>query len=324
VSPTDRLPRRSATAAAARGAAVLLAASLLLAACGGGEDEAGWAEPDVAVRSMPAPMPMAPDAGYDAGVERAPAMGGGTGGAVADVTGRAVVRNAFLDLVVDDGAVAVDAAIAIAEAAGGYVAGTYLSRGEDGTVSGTLTLRVPADRLDEVVEQLDDLARAVPTRSVDEYDVSDQLRDLDAQLENLRAYETELRALLTEVRQRSGSAEDLLAVSDRLRQVRTEIDMFEGMRRQLTQQVALSTVTVSITPARAATPVAGAWDLPGVVRDALAALVTTGRWLVEAGIWVVVVGLPALLGLWVLRRVWRGARSRRRAGTGTGTGTPTS
>jgi hypothetical protein len=315
VSPTTRPPR---AASATRGAAILLAGTLLLAACGGGDDAAGWAEPDVAVQTMPAPLPMVPEA--RSGAAGAPATGGGlvgggvTGDAVADPTGRAVVRNAFLDLVVDDGAAAIDAAIGIAAAAGGYVAGTYLSRGEDGTVSGTLTLRVPADRLDEVVEQLDDLARAVPTRSVDEYDVSDQLRDLDAQLENLRAYETELRALLTEVRQRSGSAEDLLAVSDRLRQVRTEIDMYEGLRRQLTQQVALSTVTVSITPARAATPVAGAWDLPGVVRDALAALVTVGRWLVEAGIWVVVVGLPALVGLWVVRRAWRGWRSRRRAG----------
>lgn len=299
-------------------AALVLATALILTACSrGGGDEASWAEPDVAVRAMPAPMPMAPEAGYGPGMASAPG-GGGPGGAgtVADVSGRAVVRNAYLELVVDDGATAVAAATAIAMSAGGYVAGTSLARAEDGTVSGSLTLRVPADRLDEVVEALDDLARAVPTRSVDEYDITDQLRDLDAQLTNLRAFETELRALLTEVRERSGSAEDLLAVSDRLRQVRTEIDLYDGMRRQLTQQVDLSTVTVSITPARAATPVAGVWDLPGVVRDALAALVAAGRWLVEAGIWVVVVGLPAIAGLLVVRTSWRAWRSRRRARAG--------
>ena len=303
-------PRPPARRHRARAAAALLAVGLLLGACGGDDtaEEADWAT----VESMPAPG-MAGEMAGDMAVERADAVG--SAGAPVDpgvaVDGRAVVRTAYLDLVVDDGAVAVEAAIAIAESAGGYVAGTYLSRGEDGTISGSLTLRVPADRLDAVVDDLDALARSVPTRSVDEYDVTDQLTDLDARLTNLRAYETELRALLTEVRERGGSVEELVAVTDRLNQVRIEIDATEGWRRQLTDQVALSTITVNITPARAATPVGGGWDLPGVLRDALAALVTLGRWLVIAAVWTVVVVLPVALVLWAVRRAWRARRERR-------------
>lgn len=292
-----------------RTVAAALVAALLLAACGG--DDAAEADRAL-IESMPAPMVS------EAGPELAGDMATGradTGGA-ADagpplVDGRAVVRSAYLELVVDDGAAAVAEATTIAEAAGGYVAGTFLSRAEDGTVSGTVTLRVPQDRLDGVVDELDALARAVPTRSVDEYDVTDQLTDLDARLENLRAFETELRQLLTEVRERGGSAEDLVAVADRLNQVRIDIDMTEGWRRQLTDQVALSTVTVTFTPARSATPVAGGWDLPGVLRDAVAALVTFGRWLVIAVVWAVVVVLPIAVAAWLVRRLWRARRTRR-------------
>ena len=305
LTSTTVRPARAGRPRRGRSVAAALAATLVLAACGGDDlaEESG-----VEIGAMPAPAGPAivEDMAVERGMVDAP-----TGDAAVPIDGRAVVRSAYLDLVVDDGAAAVAAAAGIAEAAGGYVAGTYLSRAEDGTVSGSLTLRVPADRLDAVVDELDALARSVPTRSVDEYDVTDQLTDLDARLENLRAYEVELRALLTEVRERAGAVEDLVAVSDRLNQVRTEIDATEAWRRQLSEQVALSTVTVNVTPARAATPVAGGWDLAGVFRDALAALVAVGRWLVVAAVWTVVVVLPVVIVVAVVRGVWRARRRRR-------------
>jgi hypothetical protein len=196
---------------------------------------------------------------------------------------------------------------------GGHVAATMLSRAEDGTISGSLTLRVPADRLDEVVARLDALARAVPVRNVDEIDVTMQLSDIDALLLNLRAYESELRALLSEVRERGGGAEDLLAVSDRLRQVRVEIDAVTARRTGITDAVALSTVNVWITQARSATPVVGTWDLPGVVRDALAATVRLGQLVVEGAVWFVLTVLPGLVVLALALLVVRRARRRRAA-----------
>lgn len=316
-TPTAPRPR-PARATVRRGAAVAVALALGLAACGGGDDAVEESS-GMAVESMPAPAAPFVE---DMAVER-DAVGGDAGlPPEAMVDGRAVVRNAYLDLVVDDGAAAVEAVADVAVRAGGYVAGTYLSRADDGTVSGSLTLRVPSDGLDAVVDELDALARSVPTRSVDEVDVTAQLTDLDARLENLRAFEAELRALLTEVRERGGSAEDLVVVADRLNGVRTEIDATEGWRRQLADQVALSTVTVNVVQAGATTPVAGGWDLPGVLRDAVAALVTVGRWLVVAAVWTVVVVLPVGLVLWLLRRAWRARRerrARRRAAATTGT-----
>jgi len=305
-TPPRTLRRRSPVAPA-----VALTLALLAAACGGGEDASF---DDVSSMPMPAPAQGMPDIAFDdkSGLERgevAPSAGSGVEGR-ADA-GRAIVRNASIELVVDDGAAAVDAVAAQAIVFGGHVATTSLSRDEDGTVSGTLMLRVPADRLDELVDALDGLARSVPFRNVDEMDVTLQLSDLDARLANLRAFEDELRALLTEVRERDGTVEGLIAVSERLNAVRTEIDMFEGRRIQLADEVAMSTVYVFVRQARSTTPVVGTWDLPAVVRDALAATVRIGQLVVEGAVWLLLTVVPALLVLVVVIGIVRAVRRRR-------------
>ena len=286
----------------------LVLAALLLSACGGEE-----AASDVIGFPEPAPAPMAPAPGMaDGGFESGRAEG--RSGIVADPGGgRAVVRNASIELVVDDGAAAIAEVEARATAFGGSVASSNRSRAEDGTVSGSLTLRVPADRLEELIDALDALARAVPYRSIDELDVTMQLSDIDAELTNLRAFETELRALLTEVRERDGTVEGLVAVADSLRRVRTEIDRVVARRIQLTDQVELSTVWVSVRQARSTTPVIGTWDLPATVRDALSMTVRLGQLAVEGVVWVVLTVVPAAATLAVLLLLGRTVR-RRRAG----------
>lgn len=301
IGRTGRLPARSPALAA-------IVVTLLLSACG--SSDSSW-DDGVSSGPMPMPAPAAPmpEVGLDMGRG---GMGGDpiAGDRIADE--RAVIRNASIELVVDDGAAAIDAAEARAIALGGSVASGTRSRDEDGTVSGTLMLRVPSDRLDDLVDALDALARSVPMRSIDELDVTMQLSDIDAQLANLRAFEAELRVLLTEVRERDGTVEGLVAISDSLRQVRTEIDMIEARRIQLTDQVAMSTVWVFIRQARSTTPVIGTWDLPAVVRDALAATVRLAQVAVEGVVWFVLTVAPALIVLALI--VWAVRTLRRRRG----------
>lgn len=291
-------------------AAVALTLALIAAACGGDAD-AGYDD----VSSMPMPAPAMPDLAFDDGSgtkmsgEFSPSVTSDVGGRADDV--RAIVRNASIEIVVDDGAAAVAAVTALALLFDGNVANTALSRAEDGTVSGSLVLRVPAERLDDLVDALDELARSVPFRSVDEMDVTLELSDLDARLANLRAFENELRALLTEVRGRDGTVEGLVAVAAQLNAVRTEIDMFEGRRIQLADQVAMSTVYVSVRQARSTTPVVGTWDLPAVARDALAATVRLGQLVVEGVVWLLLTVVPALVALVVVVGAVRTVRRRR-------------
>jgi hypothetical protein len=230
--------------------------------------------------------------------------------------GRRVVRTARLELDVEDAGLAADRVATIAADAGGFIAETDLEREADGTVRGSMTLRVPSAALFATVEELDALAVAVPVRRIDERDVTSESTDLRARLTNLTAYEIELRALLSDVRETTTRPEDLLTVFERIRSVRAEIDQVEARLAVLDDQVALSTISVSLRPATSAVPVVDpTWAPSETVREALTTTARALSGIADVAIRLtltvlpvsLLLGAPAIVAVVVWRRV-RGAR----------------
>jgi hypothetical protein len=267
--------------------------------------------------------PESPDAAADASDGDADrddgAVGDLDGTAVQTIsarTGRRVVRTAELHLDVEDAAGAADEVAAIADRAGGLVAETDLERDAEGLVRGSITLRVPSAALFATVEELDALAVAVPVRRIDERDVTAESTDLEARLTNLTAYEIELRALLSDVRETTTRPDDLLTVFERIRSVRAEIDQADARLAVLDDQVALSTVRVSLRPAASAVPVLDpTWAPSETVREALTATSRALSVLADVAIRFTLTVLP--IGLLVATPViltvlvWRRVRDRR-------------
>lgn len=324
-----RMSRGRPTGSVVRRLSLLVLAAVLLTACAGDDalDASFPAEPSADFpMDMPASEDMAMDDGaWDVDAERAEA-----GMApVADLpiaaeadprADRQVIRTAQLSLQVRDGAEVAAEAERLATDAGGYLAGSDLRRETDGTVRGTLILRVPNEALVAVVDALDDLAEAVPLRRIDEQDVTTELTDIEARLVNLRAYEDELRTLLSEVRGEGSDTGPLLAVFEQLNQVRLDIETTEARQLMLRDRVSLSTITVEIQPARGAVPVTDpTWQPTETFRDAVASLLRALESIVDALIWTVVTVLPVLLliGLLLLApilllRAWFRRRRARR------------
>lgn len=249
----------------------------------------------------------------------------GTGGAtdqalpVAATLGRRVIRTATVELEdADPGAVAEEVTRVI-ERAGGFVATADLRRDDDGVLSGSVTVRVPSDRLEATLDELEELADNAPVRRIEEEDVTTETADLEAQVRNLTAFEAELRELLAEVESSSPAAEDLLQVYERIREVRAEIDQLEGRLDVLGDRVSLATVTVRLTPTSQAVPVADSGWSPGeTVRAALSATSRSLAVVADAAIWVgltvvpvlAAIGIPAGLGWYGWRRRARVLASR--------------
>jgi hypothetical protein len=128
-------------------------------------------------------------------------------------------------------------------------------------------------------------------------DISEEYSDLEAQLKNLTAYEDELRLLLADVRERpDAKPEDLLNVFESIRQVRGEVEQLQGRQRLYDSQVALATVSVTLTPSEALEPIAKeGWNAGTIFRNALRGLVAGLQWLASAVIWLGVFFLPILL-----------------------------
>jgi hypothetical protein len=307
----------------------ILAAALVVTGCASAGDEQSAAEP------VPAGDSGAEGAATDGGELSATTDASGGGDDTVEAIqvgapiGRKVIFTAALSLEADDTVTAVREIRRAVERVDGFVAAADLHRTEDDQVAGTLTLRVPSGQLDTTLDALRRIGDRVEDERIDSDDVTEEHADIEAQLRNLRALEVELLSLLAEVREKSDNAEQILAVFERVRQVRSEIERLEGRRQVLDDLVALATVEVSLAPTPAAAPLASDEWRPGeVARSALRATVAAFRVVADAAIWLTLTALPVLLlvaGLplavaWGVRR-WRRRPSPWREAPAGGDGT---
>lgn len=174
-----------------------------------------------------------------------------SGGAVsraplAAIGPRIVMTGALQVRVRGDVSEAIERARGIAAAAGGFVASSSSSTFEEGQGSGEITLRVPADRFDDVRKRLEKLGSVRSSESSGQ-DVGGQLVDLAARLRTLRAEEAALDGILGATR----DIGQILQVRDRLTGVRTEIEQLTGQQAALDDQVTYATIRLSLHEAEA-------------------------------------------------------------------------
>ncbi|MBC7232190.1 MAG: DUF4349 domain-containing protein [Chloroflexi bacterium] len=260
--------------------------------------------------SVPTPAPLPYSVGMEGGR-------GDTGAGVSPVSNeeRMIVRTAELSLVVKDTEESVAQIKGIVSTLGGYVVNVRLWRDQD-QLRGSITVRVPAEALDEALSRFKGIAVKVERESGSSQDVTEEYSDLSAQLRNLEATEQELLELLRTVREKTGKAEDILAVHRELTQIRGQIEQLKGRMQYLERTSAMSAVTIELIPDVLARPIAGTgWRPSETVAGALRALVQTLRFLVDAVIWIILYILPVaclvLLPFVALWLFWRRRRSRK-------------
>jgi hypothetical protein len=138
---------------------------------------------------------------------------------------------------------ALETATRIARDNGGTVTALHdaVAQSPDVVNGATLTILVPASRLDATVAALAGLGR-VTSRTIDAESVGDAIVDTEARLRNLRHEEADLLAIM----HRSGSVGDILDVEDKLADVRGQIESLEGERAELRRRVATAAIDVAL------------------------------------------------------------------------------
>ena len=238
------------------------------------------------------------------------------GGEVSSADERMIIRTGNLSLVVSDTNVALDKIKAIVTDLKGYLV-TSNAWHEGEQIRANLSLRVPAESFDATLEQIKAVANKVDKEEISGQDVTEEYSDLNARLRNLEATEVELRELLTQVRERTGKAEDIMAVYRELTNVRGQIEQLKGRMQYLERLTAMATINVELLPDALTKPIVIAGWRPGVtVSNALRNLVKTLQFLVDAVIWIIlyvapiliIIALPLVILLALLRR-WRRHKS---------------
>jgi hypothetical protein len=233
------------------------------------------------------------------GGEAAPPLALATGRAeVARAAQRDVVRTGTMALRVDDVDDAADAVRALARDSAGFVADEQADAGDHEV---QLTIRVPADRFEDVRRQVDDLGDVV-SEKVEARDVTAEVVDVDSRVRSLRASVDRVRALLA----RAGDIVQLATVEGELARRETELEALLGQQRVLKDQVSLGTLTVELSRDAEPTPVEGVPGFGDALHRGWVALVDVVRVAVAA----VGLALPFLVPAAVAALAYRWWRRR--------------
>jgi hypothetical protein len=155
---------------------------------------------------------------------------------------RKLIRTASVTLEVVRYGDAASRAEAIAAAQGGYLADASATRDAGDRQSGTLTLRVRADRFEDALRALEGLGKVESAR-LETQDVGKEYFDLETRLGAKRDAEARLREIL---RTKTARLSDVIAAEKELSRVIEERETLEGQRLFYDRQLALSTITAEL------------------------------------------------------------------------------
>lgn len=140
-------------------------------------------------------------------------------------------------------------------ALGGYVEYRYQYNGnqyddpEFQRRSCNLTVRIPADRLDEFIGRVGEASNIVNKEERVE-DVTLRYVDMESHRNSLRVEQERLTELLAQAE----TVEDLITIESRLSEVRYELESMESQLRTLQNQVSYSTVNLNVQEVKRLTP----------------------------------------------------------------------
>lgn len=259
--------------------------------------------------------------------ESAPSSNGLTIADSTDVDAdRVVIKNASIEIIVDDPAEVLDAISRMAEARGGFIVSSNLYRTQTDRgleIPGAeIVIRVPAeqlvDTLDEIKSLLLDPEKDVRHENITGEDVTSEYTDLQARLSNLEEAEQKLEEIMADARQ----TEDVLAVYNELNQVTEQIEVLKGRIQYYNEASKLSSVSVQINARESIKELSiGGWQPAGVARNAIQALIDTLQFFANAAIWIglyfipvaLAILIPLLLIFLLIRYIIRQSKAKRKS-----------
>jgi hypothetical protein len=192
---------------------------------------------------------------------------------------------------------------------GGWLAGSDRTTGAAQEVA-SVTYRIPVARFEDALAAMRTLGSKVLSEHTDSTAVGGQIVDLQARIANLRASEKAIQAIMA----KANTIGDVLTVQQRLADVQGQIQELSGQLSGLTDQAALSTLTVVFvvpvvptptpsptpTPTPSATATPTPWSAGDQAGQAAGALGEVGKAAETLIIWAAILILPIALVLLLL------------------------
>ncbi|WP_019073949.1 DUF4349 domain-containing protein [Streptomyces hokutonensis] len=253
-------------------AGLLLASALALTGCSGSSDKATSASDAGAGAKAAVPGTAQQEGASGSGNARDTKS-------VPKLTASSIIRTASLSVRVKDVPKALDEARTTTENAGGFVGNETTTRDGQGHERTRVVLRVPSDKYDEVLADLEGAGKLLD-RTAKAQDVTDQVVDVESRIASQRASVARVRELMD----RATKLSDVVELEGELSTRESDLEALLAQQSSLKDRTSLATITLSLSQ----TPVAKAAakdDSPGFV-DAVAGgwhvFVTMLRWIALA------------------------------------------
>jgi hypothetical protein len=215
---------------------------------------------------------------------------------------REVITTGSAHVIVDDTAKAANRFTAWVEGRGGRVDARSESRDDEGHTSAHLTARIPSKHVTAAIAEL---RTHGDVKSVDlqRDDVTAQGADLDGRIKALRISIERLENIL----ERAGSSSEVIEAETALSQRQQELESLLLQRRSLSDQVTLSTLSVSFEQESKPGSVAPGGFRGGLIAGWNALLDTVEAIVTAAGAVIPWLGIGLVVGLgwWLVRRARR-------------------
>jgi hypothetical protein len=130
----------------------------------------------------------------------------------------------------------------IMDAEGGYITNSNFVETPNQPKRASLVLRVPAAKLQTILNQIRELGR-VKEEHLNSEEVTEQVIDLEARLKNARGTEQRLIEVLNN---RTGKVADILQVEQEISRTREQIERMEAQRQNLMKRVEMATVSLTL------------------------------------------------------------------------------
>ena len=178
---------------------------------------------------------------------------------------RKMIYRGYMELEVEKGKFGekFDEIANIAKVVGGFVSNTESSAYGDQLAMGTITIRIPIESFDSVIEQIKKLGN-VKNLNTNVQEVTQEYVDLESRLQHFQAQEEVLLKMMKE----SETVEDSISVHRELSRVQEQIEIIKGRLRWLDEQISLSTITVFVTePSVKPQPEPITWEFLDALRE---------------------------------------------------------
>lgn len=215
---------------------------------------------------------------------------------------RMTIQNSYLSLLVQDVVTVREKILSFVEENGGYMVTSETNNPQDNPTA-TITVRVPTQSLPVVLQFFRTQAVKVISENLTGQDVTDEYIDIDERIKQLQTTKDQMETLLRQ----SQEISDLVNITQQIQSFQSQIDSLIGQQKSLSQNAALSKISVYLATDELALPYTPDQPFrPNVIfKLAVRSLFNSLQTVASYVIWTLVYGVvwvPILIVVYVLYR----------------------